>query len=184
MWRRYNASLSLTCSLILLTACSKAELDRDTATKLIGSRAVRRVQGEIPRLGSTPAQANAYEQLHAAGVLDCKMSGGWASVGLVPCNVGPRGRNLVLFNMGEQTMHFIAGQLVASEVTGVSQTGETTAVADVRLTFQPNSEYAQHEAQLLLLEDTGAVSAAKSGRLTARANFQRFDDGWRLESIQ
>ncbi len=163
---------------LLANGCSKKALDRETAAKLIGNHVVKSLQGEIPQFGS---QYNAVlRQLDAAGLLDCKYPG---MDSMIPCNVGRNGQGFIA-NQGNNKMVFAAGQLSTGEVTGVSQTSETTAVADVRLSFQPNRQYAQYQNLLDQLEQTGAISAAKSGSVTARATFQRFDDGWRLQGIQ
>jgi len=167
------------CALVLLmSGCSKKQLDRETAAKLIGNRVVKPLQGEIPQGGS---QYNGVlRQLDAAGLLDCKYPG---MDSMIPCNVGRNGQGFIAHG-GYNRMAFAAGQLSAGAVTGVSQTSDTMAVAVVRLVFQPNGQYAQYQNLFDQIEMTGTISAAKSGSLTARATFQRFDDGWRLQGIE
>jgi len=170
---------STMCAFVLLiNGCSKKQLDRETAAKLIGNRVVKSLEGEIPQFGS---QYNgSLGQLHDAGLLNCKYAG---MDNLVPCNVGGNGHGFIA-HRGNNRMAFAAGQLSAGEVTGVSQTNEAMAVAVVRLVFQPNEQYVRYQTLLDPIETTGTISAAKSGSLTARATFQRFDDGWRLQSIE
>jgi len=164
----------------LLLSCGKKDLDRATAMKLLQGRAVETIRCSFSSMvsGVSVAGGNAidqaYKHLMNAGVLHCKVSPYIFSQETLEC----RENSLV------------AGNLVATAVTGVTKASDNTAVAEVRLSFQPTPFYARHSSEFDQLELTNTLMQPtehvrnRAQRTVAQATFQLFDDGWRLQSIQ
>jgi hypothetical protein len=120
--------------------------------------------------GGDPITA-AYHQLANAGVLHCKFTS-LVSQELIECDQG----NLTV------------GYLVVTAVTGVSRTADNTAVADLRLSFQPTPFYSRYQSafdqlELSTMQPQGNVRS-RTQRSSAQATFQLFDNGWRLQGVQ
>ena len=162
-----------------LSGCMKKDLDRGTAMKLLQGRNVG-VVGSFQAYADYVHLSSArgwYQQLINARVITC----GGGPV----CGLGPSGTGLQL---NFTTFSFAAGTLTPVDVTGVAQTGPNSASAEVRLAFQPSPLYAQYrntfdhltaEAQVM----GGGPVQPQTQRNAAEAVFQRYDDGWRLQSL-
>ena len=171
----FVAVTSLCCS------CGKKELDRQTAMTLLQGKSVSSVTGSFQAYSSYLEFSNAkgwYQQLINAGVITC-------GTGPV-CQPGPAAAGLQL---DFTNFNFQAGNLIPVEITGVSKTGPDSAMAQVRLTFQPSPLYSQYrnafdhltaEAQVM----GGGPVQPQTQQSSAEALFQRFDDGWRLQSVR
>jgi hypothetical protein len=100
------------------------------------------------------------------------------------CRPGPQANGLTACCGGgafDTIINVPVGKLIASSITGVTKVGDNTAAAEVQLTVQPTPVYGQHQAAFDKLDNSGSN---RRRRTSARATFQLFDDGWRLENIQ
>lgn len=154
-------------------------LDRQTAMKLLQGRVVETLQIHVdPLFQDQRAQSGDYHLLINAQIISCHQEGNFLAGELVhqACTPGPV---LIAANGGSSSLDIPAGNLIVSAITGISETSDTSAVADVQLTFQPTSLYGQYKAVL----DRLSRSPIKQ-RTAAQATFRLFDDGWRLQGIQ
>jgi hypothetical protein len=178
--------------LLSLSGCTKKELDRNTALKLLQAKSlpsptsatgglasvVGSFQGYTAYASSSGSSYPWYQQLISAGVITCGMG--------PVCQPGPSGGAL---QMDGSAFRFVAGTLTPLQVTGVAQTGPASAIAQVRLEFWSSPFYAQYRNALdhLTAEAQtfggGPVQPQTQGR-AGEAAFQRFDDGWRLQSFE
>lgn len=172
MFKRGTLPLVVLASLCV--SCGKKELDRATAMRLVQGTTVEAVQLTYSRNmsgGADPITA-AYHQLSNAGLLHCRFTPTFISQELIECNEGS----------------LVVGNIVVTGVTGVSGTGDNSAVADLTLAFQPAPFYAKYQSAFDQLEtSTNQLSGnvrSRTQRTAARATFQLFDNGWRLQSIQ
>lgn len=181
--------LTLLVLVALVSAgCGKKDLDRQTALTLLGGKPVEAITGEFfgenPFTALTPPnEATAIRELIAGGVLACNETD---PVFGLTCRLGPNSGGMTLFQ-GKSS--FLAGNLVPAAVTGVTQEGPNTATAQVQLSFVPSPLYSKYHSQLdTLTNNKGLLGPRPVGprtqRSQANANFQRYDDGWRLVSIQ
>lgn len=176
----------------IVSIAAKPPLDRATADRLVQGQVLETLRcniqsaftdfdkcpicPEVAGVGMQNRQTqNSYRQLMQNGVLICDSE--------QRCQPGP-GSN----GTPDLTKLIIpAGNLVASSVTSIAETGEGTAVAPVLVTFQPFTVYAQNQAAFdqidLGMMGQRAVRDRKQ-RNSAQATFRRYDDGWHLETIQ
>jgi hypothetical protein len=172
----------------LCCSCGKKELDRQTAIRLLQGKTLENVVAGVGRdfsQGDNP-QGRAFQALINAGILRTVP----ALFGQVRAEPGPNGRWISL-NEAFGELSFVAGDMVVSEVTGITKTSDTSALAQVRLHFNPTPTYGQNRAALDALEPYSSWSGCsrcplqnRLGDHMANATFQLFDDGWRLEGIQ
>jgi hypothetical protein len=185
-WRRSVSVLLLIFATITSLAAQprpkkKPGLDRETATKLVRGHGLT-IQGSFGVLNSGD-QDRFYQQLMAGEVIVCQKGSGLSDPECLP---GRRGSGV---SRGSGEIVFVAGSLMPVEVTGVTKTSETSAVADVRLSFDPTAMYAQFREALDQLDGHSGSSSKeflmqKKQRSAAQATFQLYDDGWRFQSIQ
>ena len=211
-WRRFAIPLMAVIALLLVVAGvlffynsktppvlstfvetkKNQDLDRETAMKLLGGKTVETVEGSFDAslndaqfaaniLGDRKDLVPLFRELLNAGIIACNANN--------VCQPGPNGSSIRIQGgiFGSSDLIFTAGTLVPSAITGVIQTGPNMATADVQLSFQPTSMYQQHQAafdQVNRQTVAGAPLNARTQGRPARAFFQRYDDGWRLQSIQ
>ena len=176
-------------------SCGKKELDRDTAMNLLRGRVVGTLAchvayqyesgnfrfmppSEVPKLNRI---ADAYRQLIRAGVLTCQPN--FPGSDTVMCQPGPKlAGNAPAYS---DAITVPAGSLVASAVTGITKTGDNSAMAQVQLSFQPTPLYSQYQAAFETLDGEGIMDRPVRNylRASAQATFQLFDDGWRLQTV-
>jgi len=144
---------------------SNTELDRATALRLAqqrgGGATTCPIAGQQPNVGQF---VPAIQELTSAGVLVCQQ----LLIGQT-CQT----RN------GEQII--TTGRMTPTAVLGVTQLGPTSAQAILQLSFQAEPIYQQHRQALDLI--CGGDQSTK-WNTSGTATFQRFDDGWRLQSMQ
>ena len=169
--------LFLTVLAFLCSSCGKKELDRATASRLTAGRAVGSVFMAAMYI---PENNNLtfYQQLANEGIFQCEQRF------VTECRPGPNSAGMTF---DPPDLKFLAGQLVAGEVTGVAQGGDsTTAVATVPLRFQPTGLYARYQGLFDQIKATGGARFSEEMRQAGRnvqASFRRYDNGWRLENI-
>jgi hypothetical protein len=166
--------------LLALVGCKKKDLDRNVAMTLLQGRSVT-VAGSFQAYAAYAQSSSAsgwYQQLIYADVITCSS----APVCQPRRLAGGLQQEFSNFN-------FVAGSLIPAEVTGVTQTGPNSAMAQVRLTFQPSQLYAQYQnafdhltAEAQVMGGGGPVRP-QTQRTTAEAVFQRYDDGWRIQTF-
>jgi hypothetical protein len=170
--------LPLSLSIFLLVACGGGDpLDSDTALALIRDRNTDPVQAKFSAIpqGMDPA----YQHLIAAHVIECHTS----SLGTI-CEPGVSGGGIT--QSGSNELMLNAGHWVPAAILGISRTGQNRAAAEVRLTFEASPLYAEFQSDFDQLQTVDAAQALgnKKEGWNAHAIFQRYDDGWHLESIQ
>ena len=170
--------LPFSSSIFLLVGCGGGDpLDSETALALIRDRNTDPVQAKfsaIP-LGMVPA----YEHLIAAHVIDCHTS----SLGTI-CEPGVSGAGIT--QSGSNELMLSAGHWVPAAILAISRTGPNRAAAEVRLTFEASPLYSEFQSdfdQIQTIDAAQALGNKKEG-WNAHAVFNRYDDGWHLESIQ
>lgn len=176
---------------LTLSGCGSQELDRQTALKLLQEQEAETVSAffvsrHFPNEGKGPA----FETLAQAGVVNCAPSSDAMARSFNASECSPGSNGGLSFTQHGQ-LSFVAGQIVPTEVTGVSKTGENSSVADVVFSFRPSPIYEQHRNAFdqLKPKHQGALgmsvplSQRTVGR-NVRAVFQRYDDGWRLERLE
>lgn len=185
----FIAVASLCCS------CGKKELDRQTAMRLLQGKTGDSIAAQfldihpLQALRDSPAPEDralsaALQQLLNAGVL--RVGPPEMQSWLTKFLPGPNGGWLT---DDGANLRFVVGSSVPSEVTGITKTGDTTSSAQVRLHFTFAPMYTQYRALLdalhpICLQSDAPLSRTNLGDRMANANFQLFDDGWRLQGIQ
>src|SRR5271166_1059261 len=153
-------------------------IDYDTAVALLKDRNVEPVKltfsASPPRNGDLRIQ-QAYERLSDAHVIACSDT---ESMGKI-CQPGPAGEALTLENATE--LSIIAGRWVPAVISNISRSGES-ATAEVRMTFEPSPIYRDFESAFDDIQEAGGRSPVDKNVKTVRAVYQRFDDGWHLDS--
>ncbi len=160
-------------------------LDAETAVDLLKDR-----NGETLKLvfsasppSPTDARANeAYDRLIDAHVLTCSAT---KTMGKV-CRPGPAGDALA--QEGPADISLIAGRWVPATIMSISRSGNSSAVAEVRMRFEPSPLYRDFESAFDQVQlASGAAGAStidykREGKIV-HASYQRYDDGWRLEGL-
>ena len=132
-----------------------------------------------PRLENLePAVSRAYQRLMDDHVIQCKQN---PPLGMI-CEPGPAGDELA--QQGVAELSLIAGRWVPASVVAIRRTGRSTAVAEVRMTFQTGQLFRDFENAFEQIQSPVARTAElKEGKLV-HATFQRYDDGWHVESLE
>lgn len=166
--------------------------DRQTVLALLRGKRVREVKvvfdSSSPR--NDIGMRKAYEELIQGDVIACeeefardRLDVWWYS----HCKPGPNGGELQ--GAGFSTFVFTAGYKVPSEVTGVSRLDQSSAIADIVLSFEPSSPLYQKYRRIFdqfknPMDPMATRVAEHLGNETARAHLRLYDDGWRVQSIQ
>lgn len=170
---------------IFLANCGGSDpLDYETAIALVRDRdsdPLKTVFSAIPPYHANDIRINrGYTELIDGHVLDCKQASGVGAI----CVPGPAGD--ILTPQGTADLSVVAGRWQPEVITGMQRTGRSSAVADIRMKFEPTSLYREFEGAFDNIQYASAalaLSDRKSGKMM-RASFRRYDDGWHLENIQ
>jgi len=143
------------------------------------SNLTMRFSAAPPDAASAPMVARAYEQLKENHVLDCSS----VSQGNL-CIPGPAGG--AIQQETATTLVLTAGRWVPATIVSLRRTSSSTAVAQVHMSFEPSPLYRDFTSAFDSLRTTGASPDLdqKGDGKTMTATFQRYEDGWHLESLQ
>ncbi len=98
------------------------------------------------------------------------------------CEPGPAGDELA--QQGVAELSLAAGRWVPASIVAIRRNGRNAAVADARMTFQPGQLFRDFENAFEQIQSPVTRTAAlKEGKLV-HATFQRYDDGWHVESVE
>ena len=156
----------------LLACSSRTTLDRSKVLSLLGDKK-EEVKSSIK---SAPMMlyVDKYLKLAQAGIISCER-------GAFVCNPGPNGKELSpVTSTGLVT--FTVGYLTPKEVTGITKSTETDAVAEVVMAFEITSDFYKKNKALLdpVMEVNGGGPHIKLGDKTAKVRLKLYDDGWRV----
>ncbi len=168
---------------IFLSSCGGDPLDYETAMNLLRERAtdpVRTSFSASPHFETQdPRVTMAYQRLQEAHVIQCKNTVG---VGIF-CEPGPAGDAISQADMS--SLSLVAGRWAPSTIIAIRRTGRGSADADVRMLFEPSELFREFEDAFDQIQGPGAMVALgsrKQGKMV-RVKYQRYDDGWHVESI-
>jgi hypothetical protein len=169
---------------LCLSSCGGDPLEYETALNLLRERAtdpVRTSFSASPHFETQDPRLNlAYQRLQDAHVIECKTSAGVGTI----CEPGPAGD--VITQSGVSDLSLVAGRWVPSAVIAIRRTGRGSAQADVRMLFEPSELFREFEDAFDQIQGPGAMVALgsrKQGKMVQVA-YQRYDDGWHVESIE
>jgi hypothetical protein len=176
---------SLISLAVLLTACGGDPLDYQTAMDLLRERTTDPLRisfSASPQLDSGPAEVTqAYQRLIDDHVIQCKTSRDVATL----CEPGPAGDALTQDGVSE--LSFVAGRWVPDSIVSIRRTGRDSAVADVRMTFQPSPIFHDYEAVFNQIQSASRAMEFDTGRKQGKlvhVTFQRYAEGWHVESVE
>ena len=168
-----------------LTGCGGDPLDYETAINLLRERTtdpVRTTFSATPNYkNQDPGVSEAYQRLMDEHVIQCKTNG---AVGTI-CEPGPAGDALTQDGVSELSL--VAGRWVPASIVAIRRTGRNTASADVRMSFEPSPTFRDFEAAFEQIQAAGgklALDAAQKQGKLVQVTFQRYGDGWHLESVE
>jgi hypothetical protein len=183
---------------VLLSGCRSKDLDRATAMSLLQGKAVMTAQFSFdanpgyPLYGSYDQAVAAFNQLIQGGAIWCNIT---------PSGYGPDyncalGLNSQGLTLAGKRLTVLAGSLIPTAVTGITQLDPNTASAQVSVSFQATPVYARYQTAFDQLAGIGPVTFIQNTnppnlqtlaeirqRGSAQAIFQRYDSGWRLQTI-
>ena len=166
---------------VTLCACRTGNsIDYDTAVALLKDRNVEPVK--LTFSASPPRNENlrvqqAYERLSDAHVIACADT---EAIGKI-CQPGPAGDALTLENSTELSL--IAGRWVPAVISNIYRSGDGSATAEVRMTFEPSPIYRDFESAFDDIQQAGGRPPVDKNVKTVQAVYQRFEDGWHLDSV-
>ena len=166
---------------LLLSGCGSDPLDYDTAMGLLKDKNTEPVKltfsASIPR-GNDIRLSEAYGQLIDAHVLACTENPAMGEI----CRPGPSGD--AISQAGSADLTFAAGRWVPAAILRINRSGGGSALAEVRMTFEPTPMYRDFQAAFDQIQTlTGREVVTKGDGKVMRASFQRYEDGWHLDSI-
>jgi hypothetical protein len=185
-WKGEMRSTALIGILVLLATlfgCGGGDpLDYETAMNLLRERAtdpIRTSFSASPRFDTQDEKVSqAYQRLIDSHVIQCKTG---ATMGTI-CEPGPAGDALT--QNGATDLTLVAGRWAPSAIVSLRRSGRASAQADVRMIFEPSEVFREFEDAFDQIQMPSAtLSARKQGKM-ARVVFQRYEDGWHVESIQ
>ena len=170
---------------LVLASCGGGDpLDYETALNLMRDRATEPVKTSFsatPRSeNEDPKVAHAYGELVDAHVILCKPTG---AVGTI-CEPGPAGEGLS--QLGVSEISLVAGRWVPASIVAIQRAGRDSATADVRMSFQPSPIFKEFENAFDVIQAPNAMitlGGRKEGKMV-RVTFQRYQDGWHIETVQ
>jgi hypothetical protein len=168
----------------ILAGCRGGDpLDADTAMALLRERNIEAVKftfNTTPPRPTDDAQAvQAYARLMDAHVIECTATEALGQM----CHPGAAGEALSLAGATELDLN--AGRWVPSTITNISRSGSGSAVAEVRMSFEPSPLYRDFESSFDDIQSFGGkpgIENARNGK-TVHATYQRSEDGWHLASV-
>jgi hypothetical protein len=177
--------LSLACAIAagaILSGCGGNPLDADTAMALIKDRNTEVVKftfsASPPRTANDPQITRAYERLIQDHVIQCTSTEAMGKI----CQPGPAGEAITL--LGTTDLSLNAGRWVPSTIVGISRSGSSSAVVEVRMSFEPSPLYRDFESTFDDIQPAGTktTESLKNGK-TVHATYQRDEEGWHVVSI-
>lgn len=169
---------------LVLSGCRTGDpIDYDTAVALLRDRNTEPLKivfsASPPAKAGNERTAEAYDRLIDAHVIQCTDTRAMGKI----CEPGPAGEGLTL--VGSTELSLVAGRWVPASITHISRSGDGTASAEVRMTFEPSPLYRDFENSFDDIQQSAGVSAIeykKEGK-TVHAVYQHLEDGWHLESV-
>jgi len=166
-----------------LSSCGGDPLDYETAMNLLRERAIDPVRTSFsasPRFETQDQKVTlAYQRLQDAHVILCKDTAGVGTF----CQPGPAGDAITQTDMS--VLSLVAGRWVPSAIIAIRRAGRGSAEADVRMLFEPSELFRELEDAFDQIQGPGAMLALESrkqGKMV-RVKYQRYEDGWHVESI-
>jgi hypothetical protein len=167
-----------------LCSCGGDPLDYETAMNLLRERAIDPVKTTFsasPHFETQDAKVSlAYQRLQDAHVIACKNNAGVGTI----CEPGPAGDAIT--QTGVSDLSLVAGRWAPSAIIAIRRTGRGSAQADVRMLFEPSELFREFEDAFDQIQGPGAMvslGSRKQGKMV-RVSYQRYDDGWHVESIE
>jgi hypothetical protein len=155
-------------------------IDYDTAMALLKDRNMEPVKLTIsaapPQNGDLRTK-QAYERLIDAHVIVCSDT---QAIGKI-CEPGPTGEALSL--EGSTELALVAGRWVPAVISNISRSGDGSATAEVRMTFEPSPTYRDFESAFDDIQQAGGHGPVDKTVKLVRAVYQRLEDGWHLDSV-
>jgi hypothetical protein len=183
MQLRTTAYALLAVTAIISSGCHTAEpIDYETAMNLIKDRNTEPVKltfSASPPSNAGPSMTEAYNQLIDAHVIACTTTPAMGKI----CQPGPTGDSLT--QVGSAELAIVAGRWVPAAITSIARSVGSSATAEVRLRFEPSPLYRDFESAFDTIQLWGGkspIESKKEGKVV-RAVFQRYEDGWHLESL-
>ena len=171
------------CTALALASCGGGDpLTYDVAMDLMRDRmdVVRISFSASPRFTKDDVKlATAYQKLLDGKVIQCKSS---SALGVL-CEPGPAGDALKQDSATELSL--VARRWAPSAILSVRRTGRSSASADVRMVFEPSPTLRDFGDALDMIQPPGfllAQSTWKQGKVV-HATFQRFEDGWHVDTV-
>lgn len=182
-WNRVGFLCVLAALATVSTGCSGGDpLDYETAMTLVKERQTDPVKLTFSAAPPVHAGANvtdAYARLTDAHVINCTTTEAMGKI----CEPGPAGEDITPVGSAELSLN--AGRWVPSTITSISRSVGSGATAEVRMRFELSPLYRDFEESFDTLQiwaGKSAIENKKEGKM-AHAVFQRYEDGWHLESL-
>ena len=181
-------TLSFTCVIAagaILGGCGGGNpLDPDTAMALLKDRNTEVVKftfsASPPPTADDPRVTRAYDRLIDAHVIQCTSTSAMGKI----CQPGPAGEAITL--VGATDLSLNAGRWVPLTIVNISRSGGSSAVVEVRMTFEPSPLFRDFESTFDDVQPAGnktATESLKNGK-TIHATYQRDEEGWHLASVE
>ena len=94
---------------------------------------------------------------------------------------------VIQFERQIKELSLVAGRWVPASIVAIRRTGPNTAIADVRMSFEPSQVFQEFETAFEQIQSPGLAlmlgGIRKQGKL-AHVTFQRYADGWHVESVE
>ncbi len=153
---------------------SKTELNRESVLSVLQrtiNRPVRAFFSANSWVAGHPNYTDVYSQMIDEGVITCRVKNPnccWQG-----CRPGPRSGNMTTDGLD---IFLTIGSKVPIEVTGISQTDQSSAIADFVLSYKASGDLRIYNKyrQIFFGEDIRQQNC--------RAFLRLYDDGWRVES--
>ena len=169
-----------------LVGCGGDPLDYETALNLLRDRTsdpVRTSFSASPHFENQDSTvSDAYQRLIDEHVIQCKKN---ALVGTI-CEPGPAGDALT--QDGVSDLSLVAGRWIPASILAIRRSGRNTAIADVRMSFEPSRIFQDFENEIQQIQGPGRKltlpgGGTEQGKIV-RVTFQRYGDGWHVESVE
>jgi hypothetical protein len=131
-----------------------------------------------PNQDSSVSQA--YQRLMDEHVIQCKKTTGTGTI----CEPGEAGDALTQDGVSELSL--VAGRWVPAAIVAIRRTGRNTAVANVRMSFEPSQIFRDFENFFDEIQSAGQTLALNTGKQQGKmvqVTFERYADGWHVESV-
>jgi len=182
-WNRFGSLCVLAALATISTGCSGGDpLDYETAMSLVKERQTDPVKLTIsasPPAHGGAAVTDAYVRLMDAHVINCTTTEVMGKI----CQPGPAGEEITPVGSAELSLN--AGHWVPSTITSISRSTGSSATAEVRMRFELSPLYRDFEESFDAIQvwaGKSPIENKKEGKM-AHAVFQRYEDGWHLESL-